>query len=78
MSNNTNARRHFAIRSSIAKRAQEAQPSVMIFGRQISITQDNATLVEIALEADAQAAYAAASDEAVRLRERKARTARAA
>ena len=66
---NANTRRHFAIRAAIAKRNAENAPeqtSVMFFGRQIPVTEDNANLVEFALTADAQAAYAAACAEADR------------
>lgn len=69
MNNNPNARRHFAIRASIAKRQKKeevAQKSVMVFGRPIEVTKDNENMIEFALEIDAQAAYAAASEEAAR------------
>lgn len=76
--NNSNTRRHFAIRAAISKNMRKVKPTITLFGRSIEVTKDNEALVEIALEADAQAAYAAASENAVRLRERQARAAIAA
>ena len=62
-------RRHFAIKATMAKREDESglnNKEVVFFGRRIPVTKDNATLVEFALQADAQAAYAVASERAAR------------
>lgn len=55
---NPNRRRFFAIRASVAKKA--ANDNVTFCGRTIAVTEENAGLIEIIREADAQAAYEAA------------------
>ena len=55
MSKPFNARRHFAIRAAIAKKA--ANDNVVVAGRTIAVTDDNRQLVEFMRDLDAERAY---------------------
>lgn len=55
MSKPFNARRHFAIRAAIAKKA--ANDNVVVGGRTIAVTDDNRQLVEFMRDLDAERAY---------------------
>ena len=56
MSKPFNARRHFAIKASIAKKAANDNV-VVIGGRKIAVTEDNSQLVEFVRDLDAERAY---------------------
>ncbi len=55
MSKPFNARRHFAIRAAIAKKA--ANDNIVVAGRTIAVTDDNRQLVEFIRDLDAERAY---------------------
>ena len=51
-----NARRHYAIRAAIAKKAA-ANDNIVIAGRSVPVTDDNRQLVEFIRDLDAERAY---------------------
>ena len=59
MTKQNNARRHFAIRAAIARKA--ANDNITIGGRVIAVTDDNRQLVDFIRELDAERAYEGAA-----------------